>query len=150
MIPAVTSPGQFESSGRDSPQPQTKPSQRKTQSAILRYSLAIFSVALALLAALFQQYYKFRRTELSLFLFAIAITVWYAGVGSAILATVLSILCFLYFFAPPIYSLAFSVADVPAIVILLSFAGLIVRFSAVRRRVEGQLPSSTRRAPRGH
>lgn len=135
----MTSPGQFRSSGRDSPQPQTEPSQRKIQSAILRYDLAVFSVALALLAALFQQHYKFHRTELSLFLFAIAITVWYAGVGPAMLATVLSVLCFIYFFAPPIYSFAFTVADVLAIVILFCFAVLIVRFSAFRRRFESQL-----------
>lgn len=34
------------------------------------------------------------------------------------LATVLSILCFISFCSPPIYRFAFTVADVPAVVIL--------------------------------
>lgn len=135
----MTSPDQFRPPERSSPQPQGKPSLRNIPSAILRYGLAVVSVALALLAALFLQHYKFRGVALSLFLFVIALTAWYAGVGPAMLATVLSILCFLYFFSPPIYSLAFSVADVPAILILLSFALLIIRFSAIRRRIERQL-----------
>ena len=135
----MTSPDQFGPPERGSPQSQKKPSLRNIPSAILRYGLAVVSVALALLAALFLQHYKFRAAELSLFLFAIALTAWYAGVAPAILASVLSILCFTYFFSPPIYSFAFSVADVPAMVILLSFALLIIRFSAVRRRIERQL-----------
>ena len=135
----MAAPNEIGFADRDSRQPQGKPPLRNIGLAFLRYGVAVTSVALALLAALFLQHYKFRGVELSLFLFAIALTVWYAGVGPAMLATVLSILCFVYFFSPPIYSFAFSVADVPAIVILLSFAVLIIRFSAVRRRIEGQL-----------
>lgn len=110
---------------------------RNIPSGILRYGLAVVSVALAVLATLFLQHYNFR--GVALFLFAIALSVWYAGLGPAMLATVLSILCFMYFFSPPIYSFAFSLADVPTMVILLSFALLIIRFSFVRRRIERQL-----------
>ena len=137
--PLMTSAGQFGSPQKGPPLVGGERSVQSNRSVILRYGLAVVSVALALLATLVLQHYRFRGVVLSLFLFAIALTVWYADVGPAILAIVLSILCFIYFFSPPIYSLAFSVADVPAILILLSFAVLIVRFSAVRRRVEGQI-----------
>ena len=133
----MTSQDQFSSPERDSPQPQGKPSLRNIPSAIPRYGLAVVSVALAIPATLFLQHHGFR--GVAFFLFAIALTVWYAGAGPTMLASVLSILCFKYFFSPPIYSLAFSVDDVAAMVILLSFAVLIIRFSAVRRRIEGQL-----------
>jgi PAS domain S-box-containing protein len=108
-------------------------------SLIQRYGLAVVSVAVAFLPALLLQHYKFRDVELPLFLFAIALTAWHAGVGPAGLSIVLSSLCFLYFFAPPLYSLALTVGDVPAIVILVCFAVLITRFSAVRHHTEGQL-----------
>jgi PAS domain S-box-containing protein len=75
---------------------------------------------------------------LSFFLFAVALTAWYAGAGPAVLAIVLSTFCFLYFFTEPVYSFAITVADLPAVVILVSFAVLIVRFSAVRHRFEAE------------
>ncbi|HZW79447.1 MAG TPA: sigma 54-interacting transcriptional regulator [Candidatus Deferrimicrobiaceae bacterium] len=108
-------------------------------SAIRRYGLAIISVALALLVTLLLQHYGFHNAILSLFLFAVALTAWYAGVGPAALSIVLSFLCYIYFFAPPIYSFAFTVADVPAVAILIVFGVMITTFSAVRRRIEGQL-----------
>jgi PAS domain S-box-containing protein len=110
------------------------------RSPVLRYGLAVVSVAVALAGALLAQHYKFHNVGLqSLFLFAVAITAWYAGVGPAALSIVLSSLCFDYFFAEPLYSLAFTLADVPALLILVIFATLITRFSAVRHRFEGQL-----------
>jgi PAS domain S-box-containing protein len=108
-------------------------------SSVLRYGLAVVSVAMALAIALPVQHYKFREVGLPLFLFAVAVTAWYAGVGPAALSIVLSSLCFDYFFAPPLYSLSFTLADVPALLILLTFAALITRFSTVRHRVEGEL-----------
>jgi PAS domain S-box-containing protein len=112
---------------------------RKAPPAIQRYGLAVISVAIALLITLVLQHYEFRHVVLAPFLLAIAITAWYAGVGAAALSIVLSSLSFLYFFAPPIHSFAFTVADVPAIVILVFFGVLIIGFSTVRRRIEGQL-----------
>jgi hypothetical protein len=58
---------------------QGQPSLRNIPSAVLRYGLTVVSIALALLVALFLQHYNFHRTELALFLFAIAVTVWYSG-----------------------------------------------------------------------
>ncbi|WP_433966749.1 ATP-binding protein [Tunturiibacter gelidiferens] len=55
------------------------------------------------------------------------------------LSIVLSSICFDYFFAPPLYAFSITPADIPAILILISFAVLIIRFSAVRHRIEDQL-----------
>ena len=94
---------------------------------------------MALLVALLVQHYKFHEVGLPLFLFAVAVTSWYAGVGPAALAIVFSALCFDYFFAPPLYSLNFTLNDLPSVLILLTFAALITRFSAVRRSFEDKL-----------
>jgi PAS domain S-box-containing protein len=111
----------------------------KARSAVRRYSLAVLSVAVALGVALLLQRYKFIEVELPLFLFAVGLTAWYAGVGPAVLSTLLSTGCFNYFFLPPLYSFYFTLADVPSLVILVSFAALITWFSSIRRSVEGEL-----------
>ena len=63
--------------------------------AILRYSIAVLSVAIATGAALVLT--RFSAT-LTPFLFAVGATVWYAGVGPGILAIVLSVLSLDLFF----------------------------------------------------
>jgi PAS domain S-box-containing protein len=111
----------------------------KTPPTILRYSLAVGSVALALGLALLMQPYGFRNAELPLFLFAVAVSGWYAGSGPAALALLLSIALFDYFFTEPRYTLYIKRIDLPYFAIFVSFALLVARFSAVRRRVEGEL-----------
>jgi PAS domain S-box-containing protein len=111
----------------------------KVPPAILRYGLAIASVALALAPALLLQRYHLHNVELQLFLFAVAFTAWQAGVGPAVLSIVLSGGCLTYFFLPPLYSFYFTLADLPAMIALVSFAALITWFSSIRRGVEAQL-----------
>jgi PAS domain S-box-containing protein len=108
-------------------------------SAIQRYGLAVVSVSLALGAALLLDHYSFRYVADPLFLFAIAISAWYAEVGAALLALILSSLAVTYFFIPPIYSFAISRDDVPHFILFLLFASLLTWFSIVRRRVEEDL-----------
>jgi PAS domain S-box-containing protein len=108
-------------------------------SAVLRYGLAVGSVVIALGPALVLQHYKFRDVEFPLFLFAVALTAWYAGVGPATVSIALASVCFDFFFTEPLYSLFVSVADLPAAVIFVSFALLIAWFSSIRRRAEAQL-----------
>jgi PAS domain S-box-containing protein len=103
------------------------------------YGLAVASVAMALGTGLLLEHQQLEGVALSLFLFAVAVTSWYAGAQPGIVATVLSALCFDYFFSPPLYSLAFASKDLGASVALVSFALLITRFSAVRHRVEDEL-----------
>ena len=86
--------------------------------------------------------YHFRGVEYPLFLFAIALTVWYAGVGPGILAVVLSSISFNYFFTEPRFSFYVSRADIPYYLMFILFALLLTWFSAVRRRVEQRLLQS--------
>jgi PAS domain S-box-containing protein len=112
---------------------------KKAPSAILRYGLGVGSVAIALATGLLVQYFKFHEVGLSLFLFAVGVTVWQAGVGPAILSIVLSTGCLIYFFLPPLYSFYFTLADLPPLIALVAFAALITWFSSIRRRVEAHL-----------
>jgi K+-sensing histidine kinase KdpD len=60
------------------------------------YVLSVAAVALALLGALALERKGFRTLEFPLFLFAIASTIWYPGVGPAIVAVALSTVAFDY------------------------------------------------------
>ena len=109
------------------------------RSPVLRYGLAVVSVSVALGVSLLLGRFHFRNVADPLFLFAIAIAVWYAGNGPAILAVVLSGLADTYFFIEPIYSIYITRDDLPHFVIFLLFALLLTGFAAVRRRVEAEL-----------
>jgi PAS domain S-box-containing protein len=112
---------------------------RITRSPILRYGFAVASFTVALGLALLAQRYGFRNVADPLFLMAIAIAVWYAGTGPAILAVVLSSLADAYFFIEPIYSFYITREDLPHFVIFVLFASLLTGFAAVRRRIEAEL-----------
>jgi PAS domain S-box-containing protein len=107
--------------------------------AIPRYVLAVAYVAMAVAPGIVLQQHGFRGVELPLFLFAIALASWNGGIGPAVVSMVLSILCFIYFFALPLFAFRFTPVDLPALLILIGFAMLITHFSATRRRVEAQL-----------
>src|ERR1700730_5629922 len=109
------------------------------RSPVLRYGLAVFSVSVALGGSLLLERFQFRNVADPLFSFAIAITVWYAGIGPAILAVVLSGLADTFFFIEPIYTLYMTRDDLPHFVIFVLFASLLTGFAAVRRRVERDL-----------
>jgi PAS domain S-box-containing protein len=112
---------------------------RGVTSVVLRYGLAVLSVCIALAAALLLGHYNFPDVADPLFLFAIAIAVWYGGRGPAVLALALAILANSYFFIEPIYSIAITRSDLPHFVIFILFALLITGFAAIRRRIEREL-----------
>ena len=60
------------------------------RSPVLRYGLAALSVSVALSGSLVLERFHFHNVADPLFLLAIVVTVWYAGIGPAILAVVLS------------------------------------------------------------
>jgi PAS domain S-box-containing protein len=109
------------------------------RSPLLRYGLAALSVSVALGVSLLLERFNFRNVADPLFLFAIAIAVWYAGIGPAILAVVLSGLADTYFFIEPLYSFYVTRNDLPHFLIFVLFASLLTGFAAVRRRVERDL-----------
>jgi PAS domain S-box-containing protein len=122
--------------------PQNLPSLKAKLSATKRYGLSVVSVALALGSALPLERFDFSGVEYPLFLFAIALTVWYAGPGPGILAIVLSSLCFNYYFTEPLHSFYVTRSEVPYYIVFISFGGLVAWFSAVRRSFEHQLLQS--------
>jgi len=118
---------------------QCKPKLPKPLSTIQRYGLAVLSVCVALGGALLLQRFNFRNAEVPLLLFAVAVAAWFGGVGSAVLALLLSCIGFDYFFVEPLYNLDISLSDLPYFIVFASFASLVTWFSTVRRRVEGEL-----------
>src|ERR1017187_1794392 len=90
------------------------------RSHVIRYGMAVLSVSVALGGALLLERFHFRNVADPLFLFAIAVTVWYSGIGPAILAVVLSGLADTYFFIEPIYTLYITRDDLPHFVIFRS------------------------------
>src|SRR6202166_482661 len=109
------------------------------RSPVLRYGMAALSVAVALGGSLLLERFHFHNVADPLFLFAIAVTVWYAGIGTAILAVVLSGLADTYFFIEPIYTLYITRDDLPHFVIFVLFASPPTGFAGVLRRVERDL-----------
>src|SRR3984893_5224685 len=112
---------------------------RLARSPVLHYSLAATSFAVALGLALLEQRYGFRDLEVPLFLFAIAVTVWYAGIGPAIVTVLLSSLAFDYFFTEPRYSFYVTSSEILYYAVFILFALLLTWFAAIRRRVERDL-----------
>jgi hypothetical protein len=85
---------------------------------ILRYGVAVLSVAIAIGLDFFLL--RFFDAILTPFLFAVAATVWYAGTGPGVLAIVLSVLSLNYFFLRPGFS--FSPISYADLVYLTYFA----------------------------
>src|SRR5215813_12514352 len=100
-----------------------------------RYGLDVSSVAAALGISLVLYNQKFEGVEFPIFLVAVALTVWYAGVGPGILALILASLAFNYYFTEPRYTFYVNRSDFPYYVVFILFALLITWFAVVRRRV---------------
>src|SRR5277367_3318145 len=114
------------------------PSSPTSMPTILRYGIAVLSVAIANGLAFF----VLRHFEaiLTPFLFAVAATVWYAGTGPSVLAIVLSVLGLNHVFLRPFFSFSpISYADLVYLT-FCAFCALAVGWvSAVRRRTEQEL-----------
>jgi signal transduction histidine kinase len=111
-------------------------------SAIQRYGLAILLVAGALGLALLLDRLHIHDVEFPLFLFAIALTVWYGGLGPGLVALSFSATAFNYFFTEPLYSFYIARVDLPFYLVFILFAALLTWFSTVRRRIERDLLQS--------
>jgi len=114
---------------------------RFLQRTIVRYSLAPLSVAISLGIGLLAWRYGIRH-QFSMFLFAIAITAWYGGVGPGMVAVVFSTLVYDYFYNEPLYTLTVPYEDIPDFLLVLLFGSLVGWFGAVRRGAEDALRTS--------
>jgi PAS domain S-box-containing protein len=108
---------------------------------VFGYALAPVSVAVSLGVGLLAWHYGIRH-QYSMFLFAIAITAWYGGLGPAMVAVVFSTFAYDYFYNEPLYTLTVPYEDIPDFLLILLFASLVGWFGAVRRGAEDALRTS--------
>src|SRR4051812_43949765 len=80
---------------------QREPSSPTSMPTILRYGIAVLPVAIGIGLDLFLL--RHFDAKLTPFLFAVAVTVWYAGTGPGVLAIALSVFSLNYFFLQPFF-----------------------------------------------
>jgi len=77
---------------------------------ILNYGVPVLSVGVVLALTHWLNFYL-HAAPASLFICAVAVSAWLGGLMPGLLATVLSILAFKYYFVPPIHSLVPQTAE---------------------------------------
>jgi PAS domain S-box-containing protein len=105
------------------------------QPLILRYGVAVVSVAAALIATLSM------RTQLgqgstpivAVFLCAVMFSAWFGGFKPGLFAIALSLLAFKYYFATPFYSFAIDIREIPRLLVFTLSALFVVALSAAQR-----------------
>jgi len=100
--------------------------------AILSYSIAVLSVAAALIISQLPAVHL-QDAPMSLFLCGVILSAWFGGVGPGLLATALSALAFNYYFLPPIHSLGPKPEEIPRLVIFTVSALFVGSLSAAQR-----------------
>jgi PAS domain S-box-containing protein len=114
------------------------PAVRRMASTAMGYGLAVCCVAAALLVTeLLQQFMS--GPPWFVFLAAVMISSWRAGLGPGLLAVLLSILAIDYFLVPPLYILTLKIEYLPHLVVFGLSALLISWLSDRRQRAEAAL-----------
>jgi PAS domain S-box-containing protein len=108
-------------------------------SSILNYCFALLSVVVAFACVSLLEHVLKANPPVSLFLCAIIFVAWFAGLGPALLATVLSVLAFGYFFLLPLNSLMLASRDLPRIVLFGIAALFVASVSAAQRETAASL-----------
>lgn len=104
------------------------------RSPLWRYGLAVLAVAVAVALTASSTLLGLDQPPVAAFLAAILLTGWYAGTGPVVLATLLSVFVFDFFFIPPLYHLDFHRTTSPRLIWFVMFAILAAGFSAERQR----------------
>ncbi len=108
---------------------------RTGQSVLIKYGVAVLSVAVALVLTLGM------RTQLgqgstpivATFLCAVMFSAWFGGFKPGLLAIVLALLTIKYYFATPFYSFAVDLREIPRLIVLAVSALFVVSLSAAQR-----------------
>ena len=108
-------------------------------SGLERYGLAALSVGLALGAALLLRHFHLSVPAAPLLLLAVAIGSWYGGPRPAVLAAILSIGAFYWYFVEPVRTIYIYPSEIPNFIVFAAFAWLMSWFSTIRRRAESTL-----------
>ena len=105
------------------------------QPLILSYGMAVLSVSAALIITLWLRMELGQESTpiVGLLLCAVMFSAWFGGAGPGLLATALSLLAFVYFFATPFYSLAMDIKEIPRLLILALSALFVGSLSAAQR-----------------
>jgi len=109
---------------------------------MLGYAVGFLSVAAALLVARLQ--FNLQAAPVSLFLCAIMFTAWVGGLRAGVLAAVLSLLSFKYYFVTPFQSLALDSTEIPRLVVFTLAAGFVLAITAAQKRSEEKLRKTAR------
>jgi PAS domain S-box-containing protein len=104
-----------------------------------RYGLAVLSVGIALGVGLLLDRFHFRVPSALLLLFAVALSSWRGGRGPAVLAAILSVIAFYWYFVEPVRTIRIYPSEIPYFITFVSFAALLSWFGTIRRRVEADL-----------
>lgn len=124
---------------------------RVTRSALVRYSLAIFTSALALVLTLLYTRLIGTTAPFILFFAAVVVSSWYGGLGPGLLAIAMAALVTDYFFLPPTHSLAMNQSSFLEL-FLFVLAALLISWltaalrSAYRRAEAAQIREQLARA----
>ena len=111
----------------------------KARTAVLRYGLALLSVAAAFGLAHAFLYFHLPQPFTAFALSAIAITFWYAGIAAGIVAVLLSLLIRTFFFEPEIAALSRAVYAL----VFVTFAVLMSRLVRGRHDLEARVAERT-------
>ncbi len=110
----------------------------------LRMGVAIFLVIIGcLLSNILEPW--FSMAPLAPLYGVVAVSLWYGGIASGILATVLSVLAYGLFVRAPVGAWSYGRDDIPRIASFLIFALLLSLLSLSRDRAEAELRDSERR-----
>src|SRR5882757_5267134 len=109
---------------------------------IFRYGLALGSVAAATAIGFLADRCDLHESVFTLFVLAVALTSWFAGVWPAVVAFGFGALAFNYYFTGPSYSISFTREDFAYLSVFALLSGLLIWFGIVRRRAEADLRQS--------
>ena len=114
-------------------QPVVKPD----RSPLIRYGVALLTVVLALLLMLIiDRWVPMRTSPFLLFFAAVMVSAWYGGFGAGLCATAIAALCSIYFFLPPVHSIALlNPSDWVRVGLFVLIALMITFLSAARRQL---------------
>jgi PAS domain S-box-containing protein len=120
----------------------TKPEHgwRSSPPEILKYGVAVVSVAGALASALWLQDHLVG-APVPLFLCAVMLSAWFGGMRPGLLAAALSLLAFDYYFVPPLYSLAVAIEELPRLLLVAAsilFVGLLTATQHIAAELLGR------------
>ena len=100
--------------------------------AIWSYSIAVLSVAAALIISRWPPLHL-QDAPVSLFLCAVILSAWFGGIWPGLLATALSGFTFYYFFLPPIHSLGAKPDEIPRLLVFMTSALFVGSLSVAQR-----------------